>query len=558
MAVQHVARGPQQYMQFVSINDMSKIIETTINRFDGGITNDPRNPAENVARMMSNFDVLTSPNKMTPYRSSESGDDAGSTSIKRNFAIALRTGTTYSLYALGVVSGQNYVEVLYKNLTTGATTDLDDNAWAATANNADSSGATDFNLFVFYRRTGLIYGSSAGSRIWAYDPSGVASFAATSRSLTYTQIGQGLVHSKDDILYIPYYNNAGAAGAKSFIARNNNTTWTDAALTLPDHLIPTSISEYGNFIAVVCTPASGIGNSRLYLWNRDSSLATLSETIDCGTGSAIICEEIDGELVIISQKGGAATSFTGNPHGSSSHRDRVIFRILVNNQALKFLEIQANHSGGANTTILPLYKQKVDNRLFFQMLIELNGSVRDGVWSIGRSAPGARFALIHERTSNNNTALTTSDSLRGFIMVGDYLFQSYVAGGTHATTKTDDSSTGFSHNSVYETKTFNGGDSTIYKDLTEAMVETEYMPTAGQITLAYQINENVGTSTWTTIFTNTTNNSVSHTANNIESSGATLPKQYKQIAFRILSTGGAEVTGLRFKEELTVRKHIVD
>ena len=129
-------------------------------------------------------------------------------------------------------------------------------------------------------------------------------------------------------------------------------------------------------------------------------------------------------------------------------------------------------------------------------------------------------------------------------------------------TKTDDSTTGFSHNSVYETKTFNGEqhgyDATYYKDLVEVSVMTEYMPTAGQITLAYQINQNIGTSSWTTIFTNSTDNSISHTANNVESGGTALPKDYKEIAFRILSTGGAEVTGLSFREEVKEKRYVAD
>lgn len=531
----------------------SNIIETTINRFDGGVINDPRDPQENTARVVSNFDVLTSPRKMTPYRSSESGDDAPTTSTKRNFAIALRTGTTYSLYALGVVSGANRAEVLYKDLTTGAATDLDDNAWAAPTANQSPAGATNFNLFVYYRRVGLIIGARAGTNFWAFSPTGSA-WDDSYNTVTYTEVGQGLVHSKDDILYVPYYNNAGAAAAKSFIAsKAGGAAWNNTALTLPDHLIPTSISEYGNYLAIACTPASGIGNSRVFLWDRDSTLTTLSETIDWGPGSLAILEEIDGALIGISQRGGTGGSFTNNPAGTISHRDRIIFRILIGNQAIKFLELQANHAGSANTTLLPLYKQKVDNRLYFQMLIELNGAVRDGVWSIGRSAFGSPFALIHERTSNNNTALTTSDGLRGFFMVGDFLFQSYIS-TDHSTTKTDDGST-YSHNSVYESKTFNGGDPSFYKDLMEVTVTTEYMPTAGQITLAYRVDENTA---WTTIFTNSTDNSISHTAVNIESSGASLPKAYREIQFRILSTGNAEVTGLSFKEQLVGRKYIAD
>ena len=207
------------------------------------------------------------------------------------------------------------------------------------------------------------------------------------------------------------------------------------------------------------------------------------------------------------------------------------------------------------TIAVGIQKQKIDNRLLFQMLIELNGAVRDGVWSIGRVGPGVPFSLAHERTSNNNTALATGDGVRGFIQVGDYLFQSYAAGGTHATTKTDDSATAFSHNSVYESKIFNLGDSSIYKDLKEATVTTEFMVAAGDITLQYRVDENTA---WTTIFNNTTNNSIGHTATNIESSGAALPRHYREIQFRILSTGNAEITGLSFKEQVAGRKYTAD
>ena len=77
----------------------------------------------------------------------------------------------------------------------------------------------------------------------------------------------------------------------------------------------------------------------------------------------------------------------------------------------------------------------------------------------------------------------------------------------------------------------------------------EYMPAAGDITLAYQIDKNIGTSTWTTIFNNTTNNSVGHTAINIESSGETLP-DYGEIMFRIESVGNAKIIGFRYKFEI--------
>lgn len=513
-----------------------KTIETKIDRFDGGIENDSRDPRENTCQMVSNFDIFTNPRKMTQYRSSESGDGAAATRQRRNFCLAIRTGTTYSLYALGRQEAVARLEVEYKDLTTGAANDLDDTGWGSTANNQSGAGTAEYNLFVYYQRTGYIYASNTANII-RYDPDGGDAIADTHQTLTHTHIAQGVVHSKDDILYIPYFNSGG------FIARNNNGTWNTTALTLPVHYIPSSICEYGNYLAIACIPTSGVGNSRVFLWDRDSSLTTVDESIDWGEGMLMVLEEVDGALIGISQKGGAANSFTGVPNGVVVTNDKVIFRQLVGNKAVKVKELLANHSGGSATTQLPIAKQRVDNRLYFQMLIELNGAVRDGVWSFGRIDQNSPWVLVHERTSNNNTALDTGDSLRNFIKVGDYLFQSYID-TNYAISKTDDGAT-FSHNSVYESKRFNAGDASTHKDLMEATVTTEYMPTAGDVILQYRTNNSTS---WTQIFQNTTDNSISRSAI------TSLPKDYKEIEFRILATGNAEITGLIFKENVKSRR----
>lgn len=66
--------------------------------------------------------------------------------------------------------------------------------------------------------------------------------------------------------------------------------------------------------------------------------------------------------------------------------------------------------------------------------------------------------------------------------------------------------------------------------------------------MKYKIDENIPSNTWVTVFTHATASSIRHTATNIESTGATLPT-YKEIMFRIESTKGAEITGLKFLEE---------
>jgi len=502
---------------------MGKIIETRVVNFTGGITNDPRDNAEGVAQVVTNFDILTDTKRMMPYRDSEDGDGSASTSKKQNFAIALRTGTTYSLYALGVVSGTARAEVLYKDLTTGGSNDLDDNAWATPLNNQSSAGTTSFNLFVYYKKTGYIYGARAGSHIWRFSPSGAA-WVDDHQALSYTNIAQGLVHSKDDILYVPYDNK---------IAKNDNGSWNNTALTLPSHLYVTSICEYGNYLAIACAPLSGIGNSVVYLWDRDATLTTLSESIDWGEGVIKVLEELDGFLIGLSQAGG----------NSTRTKNRIIFRYYAGAGAVKIRELLSTTSPN-----LLIAKQKVDHRIFFMMSATLNGSLREGVWSIGRE--NSRFVIAHERTPNNDTALGNG-ILQNFFFVGDYLFIAYVNNSSaNALSKTNDSSS-FTATSIYESVIFNGGDSSLAKDLVGVTITTEPLPAAGSVVVKYKKDAETS---YTTILTHSTDDAISKSAINIESTGAALPKSYKEISFRIESTGGAVITGLSFKEEITGKR----
>ena len=80
---------------------------------------------------------------------------------------------------------------------------------------------------------------------------------------------------------------------------------------------------------------------------------------------------------------------------------------------------------------------------------------------------------------------------------------------------------------------------------------TEYLPKYASYTLKYRTDNNTA---WTTIFTESADNSISHSAINIESSGDSLPKDYKEIQFQILSTGGAEITELSFAEDVTSKR----
>ena len=599
---------------------MSRIVETKVTRFDGGIANDPRDRRENTCRMVSNFDIYTNPHKLTPYRNSEDGHSAANTMFPQNYLIARRSGaTTYGLFAYCRQIALNRVSVQMKALTTGGTNDLDDNTWFEFIDWEGSILGPTFDLFVWYPKTDKIYGGHGNSAIWSCDPKGASGstvFNNTELSLNYTNLAQGLVHSKDDILYVPYDNK---------IAKNDGGLWTTEALVLPSNFYITSICEMGNNIAIAMAPLAGarVGQSRVYIWDRNTSVTTLSETIPWEEGTLQILEVIDGYLVGISIAGTTTTSFG----------PKILFRYLAGNEVLGFRAeklFTIISTSTSNTTQLPIIKQIREGRLHFMMRVTIDGVRRDGVWSLGKNDAG-QWSLSHERTPNNDTAIENGNvSVAAFMYAGDHLFQSYLtATSVFTVSKTSDTAS-FTATSLYESRTFNAGDSSVYKGLIEATVTTEFLPADGQIILLYQIDENIGTAFWGKIFTNTTNNSISRTGVNIAetsdtvtisiaspavvtlsnhdltpgqaisfsttgalptgitagrtyfviatsiadgsflfsetrggsavntsgtqsgthtlSRAAPLPKQYKEIRFRIESTGNAEITGLSFKE----------
>ena len=133
------------------------------------------------------------------------------------------------------------------------------------------------------------------------------------------------------------------------------------------------------------------------------------------------------------------------------------------------------------------------------------------------------------------------------------MFIAYDDGGTFDVSKTDDTNL-HAITAIYETVIINDGDSSLTKKLKGVTVIHEPLPSNGSVVLAYKKDEET---TFTTILTNTTANSLRESAVVIESGGAALPT-YKEITFRIESTAAVAgttgdigvITGIKWESDV--------
>lgn len=483
-----------------------------VNVFNGGMVTDPRSSGS-FCRLSKHFDVFTNKHSLVPYKGSEDAY-ASQTTIKiQSFLMYLG-----SLYGLGVVSGTGRAQI---NVTSA----IDIPSWGVPTNGQDSAGTTNFELFVEYY--GVLYGASAGTRIWGYDIAGTT-FTATALSITYTNVAQGLVHSKDDILYIPYDNKI--VKKDNSVGSTVTTGWESPALTLPANLIITSICEYGNYLAIACRGKSFGVNSVVYLWDRDSTLTTISESIDWGNNNLYQIENIEGYLIGVS---------TRNSLGSTVS-SKMILKMYGGGGAIQFDEVE---SQGFTIT----GKQKVNNRMYFGVsATSLGGTTYDyvGVWSVGRNGQNEPFSVNIDRAADNDTL---PQLIKGFYLINEYFYISYLDAGTgdFGLSKTDDQNL-YATTSLYET-VMNPGmkdeDKLKKKQLNAVLVNYEPLPTAAQVVLKYKVDSG----SWVTVFTETTD-SVNFTERVMAvSSQFTAGRDYE---FRIESSGGAKITGLMYRYQV--------
>ena len=339
-----------------------------------------------------------------------------------------------------------------------------------------------------------------------FDTAGGA-FDDSYEDLAYgSSIAEPVHHPADDIAYF-FVDNV--------VHKLNNVTWTANVLTLPSNLKIVSACAYGNYLAIACTTKATVaqrGSSVVFLWDRDSSITTLTERSDFGLGLIKHIETLNNNLIAVMD----------TPE-----------KILVKTLNGKFATVTDELT--KYSSVFSANKQVGDNKFYFAMAPQVSflGDERLGIWSINSNGK-----LSLARIKSDATSFT------GIYFTGNIWWIAYNSAGVARST------TSFGEDAVYESLIL--GDSEHNKKLISIGVMTEpFISNSNYIKLEYKTNND---SAFTTIFGGTGGNNRArfatfHEAINIESDGSPLPEFYEIETKITISNQNTDLTGLKLVYE---------
>ncbi len=488
--------------------------QVIINNFSGGISNDVREQSGTKFAISQHFDNTTSPQRLVPFRDSEDDNttQVGIMGFEWN-------GT--NMYGLGLtLSGGLKAQIYQKTGLTGV--------WspATTAQSAGIAGMIG-NCFKAYKGYTYQFVRSNSLDRWQIGGTYTDGYAGLSFNAFTDGSGNvtnGVVHSKTDTLYIGYYS----TGNGSRIFQDNNGTTTNIALQLPTNVIVTSLAEFGSYLAIGCRPVNGAGNSKVFLWDMVS--ADVTESLDFGVGDLWILANVEGRLVAVMNEAGSSDI--------TFPKKKVYIKIYAGGSPTLFKTLEDMDLELFGLLGYKPYYSNINGLTFG--LYSTGESVPTGLYTFSRGAGGQEYQVTSSRLIHNNTTIT---NLVGIYKVGDVVFTAYnyVADTSSNVGRTENTEI-YTNNAYYISQKFNDGDTSERKSLDAVSVFYPPLPSGASVTLSFRKDEETA---WTTIFTDSTLNSVSHEALNIEPT-ATNFDPFKEIQFKIESTGGAEITGFKF------------
>ncbi len=487
---------------------MSKVVEIFTNNFSGGVSDDPREDNATKFQAAKHFDVFTNASRLTPYRSLEADTNDGSTATgMKQYLVKdfLYHSSSSKLFGLGQTAG-GLTKIVYK-------ADAVSGNWTLPASSEGSSAVQNGCLSEY---KGFLWGFQGTDQVWKWDIATPAITNTVTGTLgaTITSVAQGVI-AKDDNLYLPYNN--------KLVRVTSGGTMNDAVLTLPTNFKITSVTNYGNYLAIGCAPISVYnGTSKVFLWNLTSP--DVQEAIDWGEGELRVLETIEGYLVGVTDRYLNSTAGAG--------RGSMIIQIYSGGVPQVVKEVFTQALTGKS---IPLQKVVKNNRLFFAAKIMTNSAgttYNEGIWSFGRKNVNYSFALNLDIIDEN----IDTDGIQSIGSAGNFFFITHSGDGS--IDKTNDMAT-YDFTSILETQILNFGETEADKTLLSLKVTFRKQVSGESLTAKYRVD---GATAWTTIGTYDTDDSLSHTFVSIESSGNAFASG-REYEFQLSSTGGLEITG---------------
>ena len=510
---------------------MAEVIEEKISNFSGGISDDPRQPGSNIASLIKHFDIFSNPYKLIPLRDTEAdtSTSVSATDLEQYLVRDFQLATSGRLYGLGEnASGQPKV-VFKADPTTGN--------WTLPAT-AEGNAARVSGAFIEWASSmWFLQGTTQVAR-WAIG--GTVTNTVATLGVSITTVAQPIVGA-DGNMYM-FYNN------RTVRVSSANAVTDNVFSAIPSDMRITAAARWGSYLAIAVSHGTSdtavpSGRSQVYLWDYVTD-TTAYDIIDWGEGDLKVLGNIEGRLVGVSDK------YLSN--AISLSRGSMVIKMWAGGTPQVMKEIVANQLVTADVATARRFPRSFlvkDNRLYwaasvpFLFSTSTESTYHLGIWGFGRKNANANFALtievVEEATASANYFISSIGN------AGNYWFIAHSAQSAGLVRKTNDSSS-FTYTSEYVTQIRNAGDSSVTKKLKGITVYTDPLPSGVTVTVQYAADEDTS---YTTIFTSTTANSISASAINIASSGAQLP-EYKEILFRITSTGGGEITGLSWQSEL--------
>lgn len=500
-------------------------MKAILKRFDGGLAEDIRTEATNQCATAVNFDVHTSPHKLTPYSDpiAETHASGPITDYAITDVAVLNIAGTPTVYGMGRTgSGVTTVSIFKKSSTSDITS-----AWSAAL--ATSGNVAPGTLLSYYDMTASLdklYFLNGGTFSSFDTPSTITTHGAINTPQITNTYPRPFRHPIDDTVYV---------GGGNKVYKFDAVTYTSATLlhTLNKNFEVSAFADYGSYLAMGGRYYGKDKRSVVYLSNKDiTSPQELPFTdIDWGEGSLIHIENIGDTLVGI--------SYTENVGSYSTvTKYKLYVKTYSGGTVQTIKEIETRRSDA-----IKIWTAKSGDKLYF-------GYDTDrALYVVGKNKLGDIFVVPDRFYTPTGSYIT--GTFNGVSFVGDISFTAYQDGGTTGYLARQGTGTAYTLTSLYET-TINPNmkveDRTLRKKLKK--VRISYTVNAANGTVGVGFRQDTQVSGYTTMISKSQTSVGEYNTTSFNFSDGTQPDEGYEFQFQLTSTGNVSIKQFEYEYDI--------